>query len=125
MRRRRWPRAALPTLLAAGCVSGPLPAEQPARVADSSDASRAELQRVVSHALDRDEVLLADDALTTSSVLLVERRKPRAIGNPPLSGRDLGTPERFRLLKVGDRCVLVHEGSARRFELAETHCIPE
>lgn len=125
MKGRRPLHATVATLLLAGCVSGPVPADQPARIVDPDDASRAELGRVVSEALHLDEVTLADDALTGTSVLVVERGKARSLDNPPLSGRDLGTPERFRLLTDGERCVLVHDGSGRRFELVAVECVAE
>lgn len=126
MNRARSLSAALIALLVAGCISTPVPADQPARIVEPDDASRAELERAVSEALRVDEVMLADDALTGTSVLVVERSKLRSVeGSPPLSGRDLGTPERFRLLTDGERCVLVHDGSGRRFELAATRCATE
>jgi hypothetical protein len=40
------------------------------------------------------------------------------------NGRELGMPERFRLVKSGGQCVLVHERSGKRFALAATNCAP-
>ena len=111
--------------LVSGCLSGPAPADTPARIVSPSEASRAELQRVVADALHVDEVMLAADALTESSVLVIERNRVRSLENAPLSGRDLGTPERFLLVKQDDHCVLVHEGSGRRLDLPSIDCIPE
>ena len=79
--------------------------------------SRAELARAVSSALTGAPVTLADDALTKDSVLVIEKAR--------LLGRDLDKPERFRLLRVGKDCALVHEGTGRRMMLASTTCVPK
>lgn len=109
----------------AGCPSNGVRSGQPAHIVDASAASRGELERAVSQALNVENVLLADDALTHSSWLIIEQASPRSIDNVPLSGRELGTSERFRLLRHDGRCVLEHESSGRHFELAETDCVPE
>jgi len=77
--------------------------------------SRAELARAVSSALNGVPVTLADDASTRDSLLIIER---------PLSGRDLGKPENFRLLKAGEQCTLVHERTGRHTTPASTTCQP-
>lgn len=110
--------------LVAGCLSGPGLADQPARIVDPTEASRAELRRVVGDALHADDVKLAGDALTETSVLVIERSRVRSLENPPLSGRDLGTPERFRLVIRDGRCVLIHERNEQPFELPSTDCAP-
>jgi hypothetical protein len=86
-------------------------------------ASRAALARAVSAALDGVKVTLADDALTRESVLVLEHTPRRDPYGRPLSGRDLGMPERFQLLKRGDQCVLVHERTGRRTTLLATSCV--
>jgi hypothetical protein len=98
---------------------------RPAVIVDPSAESRAELQRVVSDMLSGAEVTLAGDALTETSVLIIERARIRSLENPPLSGRDLGRPERFQLRTTGTECVLIHENSDARYELYETDCVPE
>ena len=77
--------------------------------------SRAELAQAVSSALNGAPVTLANDALTRDSRLIIER---------PLSGRDFGKPENFRLLKAGKQCTLVHERTGRRTRLTSTTCQP-
>ena len=104
---------------------GSLQGDQPAVIVNPTAESRAELQRVVSDMLFGADVTLADDALTDSSVLIIERKRIGSMQNPPLSGRDLGQPERFQLLTTGTRCVLVHGPDQARYELTETDCIPE
>jgi hypothetical protein len=48
------------------------------------------------------------------SMLIIERRH--------LEGRERSMPERFRLFKVADQCVLVHERTGQRSLLVETRC---
>lgn len=102
-----------------------LKGDEPAVIVNPTAESRAELQRVVSDMLFGAEVMLADDALTQSSTLTIERQRIRSLDSPPLSGRDLGEPERFRLLTTGTECVLVHAPDKARYELVETDCVPE
>ena len=40
-----------------------------------------------------------------------------------LSGRELDKPEHFRLVKMGERCELVHERTGKRTTLASTTCV--
>lgn len=87
--------------------------------------SRAELQRVVARALNREHVTLADDALTEDGTLVVERTVRRDAQGRPLQGMETtGRPERFRLVRNGADCVLVHEASGRRFTLESATCSP-
>ena len=41
----------------------------------------------------------------------------------PHTGRDMGKPEHFRLVKSGTQCVLVHERTGKRTTLASTTCL--
>ncbi len=130
-------RRSLVGICCAGAVLGachtaaPLPHESarggnvPAVIARPTPESRAELQQAVSRMLSGAEVLLADDAFTGSSLLTIERRRLGSRDNPPLSGRDLGTPERFRLLLTGTGCVLLRESDESTVALPETDCVPE
>lgn len=102
-----------------------LPGDRPAVIVNPTPASHAELERVVSDMLFGAEVTLSKDALTESSVLVVERSRIRRLDMPPLTGRDLGGPERFRLFATASGCVLVHESNHARYELPETDCAPE
>lgn len=113
------------TVLVCACKSMPAKGDQPAVIVNPTAESRAELQHVVSDMLFGADVLLADEALTETSVLIIERQRIRSLQNPPLSGRDLGRPERFQLFTTGTGCVLVHESNHARYELAEVECVPE
>src|SRR5207245_7281567 len=77
-------------------------------------ASRAELSRAVSLALQGAPVTLADDALTRDSLLVIEPAHPRDASGLPLNGRERRKPEQFRLVKSGARCVLSPQGTGRR-----------
>jgi hypothetical protein len=125
MRLRGVPTLMCIGLLATACKMNPTHEERPARVVNPTLESRAELQRVVSDMLFGADVALADDALTTSSVLIVERRRNRSLESPPLSGRDFGQPARFQLVMTGRQCVLIHENDQTRYELLETECAAE
>jgi hypothetical protein len=94
----------------------------PALITNPTAESRAELLRLVSRALNGASLTIADDALTRDSTLIIERARVRDASGVPLTGRDTGRPERFRLVKNGTRCVLVHEGSGRRWALSSTAC---
>jgi hypothetical protein len=117
--------------LAACKTTAPVPYETslqgnvPAVIVNPTPESRAELQRAVSEMLSGADVMLADDALTHSSILTIERRRTGSLDNPPVSGRDLGSPERFHLLLTGTGCVLVHEPDEATVALTETDCVPE
>jgi hypothetical protein len=121
-----------PLLLAAGvlalcaaCRSLPEQREVPALVTEPTPESRAELQETVSRALRGATVTLADDALTTSSLLTIERQRHLDPQGRPLSGRDLGRPHQFRLVQSDSRCFLVREDDGERWELTQTTCTPE
>jgi len=104
------------------CVAHQTPRDEPAVISPVTAESRAELRRAVSRALDGAPVTLADDALTRESELLVERVRHRDAHGLPIAGRETGRPERFRLVRSGPHCVLVHEGTGRRATLADTGC---
>ncbi len=111
-------------LALAGCHARHASRDLPAVLTAPTAESRAELQRVVGEALRRPSVTLADDALTADGTLVVDRAVRRDANGLPLQGRETGQPERFRLVRNGSRCVLVHEGSGRRFTLKAATCAP-
>src|SRR5207244_1674144 len=80
-----------------GCRTAPVRPEAPAVIVDPSSRSREELAAAVSAALNGVTVTLADDALMRESTLVLERAKRRDASGLPVQGRELGTPERFRL----------------------------
>jgi hypothetical protein len=108
-------------LAASGCTSI-AQSDAPALIVQPTAASRAELKRIVATALNRNDVTLADDALTRESVLLIERTPARDATGQRLSGRDLEKPEQFQLVSHDGRCTLIHQGSSKRYELQQTTC---
>jgi len=110
--------------LLCACTSSVAQPAVPSIIDKPTAESRAELARVVSEALNGARVTLADDALTRESVLIIERAHPRDANGVPLSGRDFGRPEHFRLVKMGEHCALVHERTGKRTTLASTTCEP-
>ena len=108
----------------AACAARATPKDLPAVLVSPTAASRAELARVVSRALGGAPVTLADDALTGDGTLVVERAEHRDASGRPLSGRDTGRPEHFRLVREGARCVLVQEGTGKRYALESATCVP-
>ena len=100
----------------------PSATEQPARISKTSSESRAELLRAVNAALHTSGVTLADDALTTSDQLIIERVPARDAKGQRLSGRDFDRPQHFVLVKSDRQCVLIHQESAQRFPLRNVDC---
>jgi hypothetical protein len=115
--------AALLALAACHARSGPR--DVPAVITNPTAESRAELVRTVSAALNGAPVTLADDALVRDGTLIIERAHPRDAAGTPLSGRESGRPEHFRLVMNGSRCVLVHDRSGRRWTLESATCAPK
>ena len=104
------------------CKTAPIRQDAPAVILEPSPRSREELAGAMSAALNGVTVTLADDALTRESTLVLERAKHRDASGLPAQGREMGMPERFHLVKSGPDCVLIHEGSGRRFTLRDTGC---
>ncbi len=99
--------------------------DRPARIIDPDSVSRAELHTVVAAALHGADVTLADDALTQSSLLIIEPTVYRDAQNNRVMGREVRAPVRFVLMKQGDRCVLESSGTHQRWVLSATRCEPE
>ncbi len=98
--------------------------DQPARIDPATDASRAALQETINNAL-HTSVMLADDALTKSSVLTIELNPPATIQNPNPLGRDMGKPIQFRLVLNQSACILIDQRDGARHVLDDTTCVAE
>ena len=107
-------------LLLAACASAPS-SEQPAVLVHADDEQLQRLEHAVAQALSVPSVLLAQDALTQGSWLVVEPRAIRVDGQR-LQGRQLTQPERFQLLRAGSRCVLLHAGTQQRQVIDGLQC---
>lgn len=98
--------------------------ERSAVIVNPTDESRAALQQAVDAALNT-RVLLADDALTDTSLLVIDRQVPRSIEGAPAQGRTMEMPFQFRLVTDGTNCVLVDKRDGTRHVLANTECVAE
>ena len=78
-------------IMLTGCQTVNADYDQPARIVNPDADSRAALQATVNEALGR-EVMLADDALTGSSMLVIERWLPGTMEDPVPQGRILEKP---------------------------------
>jgi len=105
-----------------GCQT--LAGDKPARIINPDDASRAALQKAINAAMHSD-VTLAEDALTKSSMLTIERNPPRTMKNPSPQGRIMEAPFRFRLVINHGECILIDERDQSRHILPATSCTAE
>jgi hypothetical protein len=109
-------------LISAGCRHLPAGDDVPAVLVEPTPAARAELLDVLRAALGGAPLTLADDALTRSSVLLIER-EPR--GPDALAGRTVeASVHRFELVLNAGRCELVRRADAWRAPLTRARCVP-
>jgi hypothetical protein len=108
-------------LLTIGCQTFLDDYGKPARIINADDASRAELQAVVNNAFGTN-VTLADNALTNSSLLTIERNPRSTMENPNPLGRNMEMPFQLRLYSNGTDCVLVDQRDQTPHILANTEC---
>ncbi|MDH3756198.1 MAG: hypothetical protein OEV10_06475 [Gammaproteobacteria bacterium] len=125
MRLRQLARCTTAVILISGCQTMNAASDVPALIAAPDDASRAALRQTVSAIFGGQDVPLADNALTKSSLLLIERDPRGSLDAPPATGRVMEEPIRFRLVKSGDECVLVDLRDESRHLLSDTTCVPE
>ena len=97
----------------------------PAVIVEPDQASRAALGKTLSGIFGGQQIPLADDALTRSSILALQHNPGNQPENQAATGRVLGAPLRFQLVKTGDGCFLVDLRDERRYLLKNTSCIPE
>lgn len=111
-------------LVLGGCQTVNADYDQPARIVDPDADSRAALNAALNEALGTD-VMLADDALTASSLLTIERWPAGTMDNPVPQGRILEKPIQFQLVRNGADCVLVKQSDGARYPLNDTDCEAE
>jgi len=107
-----------------GCRTVATEHDRAARIVNANDNSRAALQRAVNDALNTN-VTLADNALTESSLLIIERSPPRSMQNLPTQGRNMDVPIQFRLVINRDDCILIDQRDRSRYLLEDTKCEAE
>lgn len=111
----------LSVVVFAGCKNVAPDADQSAVIVNPDASSRAALQAAVNAVL-QTEVALADDALTTDSLLVIERRIPQTVEGSDAGGRTMQAPIQFQLVLNGSDCVLVDQRNQSRTVLADTNC---
>ena len=116
--------AASLALTTIGCQTFGSNVDMPARIVNPDDASRAALQNAVNSAFGTN-VTLADNALTDSSLLTIERNPRPTMDNPNPQGRNMEMPFQLRLVINGTDCVLVDQRNNARYILANTSCEAE
>ena len=112
-------------LLVAGCQTMNAGGDVPALITGPDDKSHADLKAALAASFGGLDVVFADDALTQTSLLTIERGPHRTINNPSPGGRILADPFRFKLVTSGEDCVLVDLRDDSRHVLADTSCVPE
>ena len=105
----------------AACKNVAPETDQEAVIVNPDAASRAALQASLSESLHTD-VALAEDAVTQTSVLIIEQKAPQSIEGSPAQGRNMQMPIQFRLVKNGAECVLVDQRDLSRSVLTDTEC---
>ena len=120
-------RAVTACLISAACqsVGSDEPTDVSALVAESTPASTTEIRDVVEKALPGRDILLANDAFTKSSLLVIERRHHERLEGTLSSGAADEAPHRFRLVLDGKKCEIVHLNSGKRHALNQTRCRAE
>ena len=108
----------------AACKNVAPDVDQAAVIVNPDAASRAVLQATVNAAL-HTEVTLADDALTETSILVIEQKVPQSIEGSPAQGRTMAMPIQFRLVANGSECILIDQRDMSRTVLADTVCSVE
>ena len=116
--------AVLLAIPALGCQTLADGYDKPARIVNPDDASRAALQEAVNRAFGTD-VTLADNALTDSSVLTIERSPRPTMDDPNPLGRNMEMPFQLRLVINGTECILIDQRDRTRYTLANTSCEAE
>lgn len=113
------------TLLISACNNQSRAEDVPAVLVEPNEAVRAELLSAVRRSLNHRPVTLADSALTSNSLLTIERKSHRSLEGRPATGRQMEPPERFRLVQSDDQCVLIHLNSGDTTTLESATCEPE
>jgi hypothetical protein len=116
-----WRAVVLTALVPLACTT-PRLSDRPAVLSGPDAASRAEVERVAAAAAGVATVTLGEDALVSSSVLVLERNLPGSAGRAA-TGRTLESPVVLDLVLRDTRCMLVRRGDGRAFELRVARCV--
>lgn len=110
------------TLLTA-CGSFRISSAQPAIISNPSAEVKAELTEKISLALNGTQILLANDAFTTSSQLTLTRKQHQTLQHGITMGRSVEHSAMiFELVKHNNHCYVVHAAKQTRFKLEKSKC---
>ena len=112
-------------ILLGGCQGLNQNPDLPALIVQPDEASRAALKATLSEIFGGQEITLADDALTDSSILTLEINLHHQSDSQPALGRVVTPPFRFQLVKSENECFLVDLRDGKRHLLADTTCTAE
>jgi len=91
-------------------------------IINHTEASRQELQTVISDALGGRSVIIADNAFTHQSRLIIERKPHLDANGQLLNGRVIEKPIHFKLVIINEQCWLTKFGSDAKWLLSQTNC---
>jgi hypothetical protein len=117
MRSKQFARFAAAILLVSGCQTMNAAADVPALLSEPDEASRAALRDTISAIFGGQDVPLADDALTKSSLLLIERNPRGSLDAPPATGRVLEEP-----IPVASACLSISATNRAIYCLTRPAC---
>jgi hypothetical protein len=112
-------------ILLAGCQGLTANTDLPALIVQPDETSRAALENTLSELFGGKEIIVADDALTDSSMLSLEVNLREQLDSQPTLGRVVTKPFRFQLFKSKKGCFLVDLRDGGRYLLVDTNCAPE
>lgn len=112
-------------LVLAGCQGPGQDPYLPAVIVEPDETSRDAIEDTLSGIFGGQQITLADDVLTRSSILTLEHNPGKQLDSQPALGRVVTQPLRFQLVKSGDGCFLVDLRDEKRYLLAGTSCAPE
>jgi len=114
-------RSAAFGMMLSGCAASSSGTETPAVIVSPDSESRHALQQAVNSLLGR-SVMLANDALTRESSLVIERTPARDPSGRKIEVRDDVKPEIFRLVSRDGQCVLIRESTREQVTLERVRC---
>ncbi|MEX2366777.1 MAG: hypothetical protein WD601_09235 [Pseudohongiellaceae bacterium] len=113
------------TILTVACKEQDVKPDVPALITNPGPATLQEVERTLSGALNGMRIMLAADALTDQSVVVIQRNPKRSLDRPPELGRDLGRPYHFQLVTNGMHCALINLQNGERWPLTDVECAEE
>lgn len=107
-----------------GCKTVSSTKSQYAIISQHTTESLAELESVINTAIGKGKVSLNDNALTSNSQIIIERKQHQSIEHGTIMGRHDEMPEIFNLVLKNEQCVLVHQQTKKEWPLYKAQCKP-